>query len=224
MDKPLSIVLISIFATFSIIHLIFAFFEMEKLRKITKPLIFLPLLGLSFVIDPSFHIFLLGLIFGIIGDVFLIFKDNKKIFTIGAFFFFFGHLLYGVQILALYPLKNEWWFYLIMALALVVLVIFLPMPFVKKIKPYAKGLSRLLLMYFSTLLFLLLISIGLIIFTPYKLCGVFTAIGFLLFATSDTILSYSIFKQDFKRKDFYIMLTYILAQTSIVLAFILFIN
>ena len=40
-------------------------------------------------------------------------------------------------------------------------------------------------------------------------------VGALLFIVSDTLLSFTIFRHDIKRKDFYIMLSYLLAELGV---------
>lgn len=209
-----------LFIVTMIVHLIFAYQENEKWRKITKPfnLFFLALVALTTV--PSHPLIYIGAVLGMIGDIFLINNKNKRLFITGALFFLAGHLCYISEILFVIlkdnPVSNI--FYIIAPLLLVVFTIG---GFFFSRKICNDNLIALIgTLYLGVLITVTAVSIiasakG---FATFMVLGI---IGGIFFLASDLILTQATYVKDFKRRDFYIMLTYLLGQILIVASLIM---
>lgn len=201
------------FAIFCLGHLSTCYIEKELPRKVSKIFI-IPLLLLGLIISKTFHFLLYaGLILGWIGDVCLIFTGKKKFFVIGAISFGLGHLAYISSTIMLFFQKYTlstipYWIYIILTIVAVAFILFTTLRIKKKV-----GLvSYLGAFYFYILVVAILTSV---LTNRYIL-----SLGFAIFMISDSILSIARFAHPIKRQHFYIMSTYIVAQTLICLSFI----
>lgn len=205
----------SLFASYCLIHLSTCFFKKEKLRKITKVFI-IPFLMIGLLITKTYNLFLfIGLLLGWIGDVFLLFASKKQFFVIGATSFGLGHIAYICAIIRVFINKfsiHDIPLWVIITLTFLAIV-FIVLTFVKTKKHLGK-LSFMLAFYF----YILIIAILTAYITNYYLLS----IGFAIFVISDSILSINKFVRPIKRDHFYIMSTYILAQTLIVISFMIY--
>ncbi len=210
-------IFIGLFAAVSIFHLVVSFLENRKLRRISKPfcLIFLGLAAVSVRPADGWPIYV-GAFLGAIGDIFLIKKDKMNL-IIGCTSFFLGHLCYiGSMLTTLYKAGiMPWWGYLVTlgCYLVVVLICLKPM---QHVATGNKLLGTGIAIYFSSLIALLGTSVALATLAPtpyYALC----VAGAVLFILSDTVLIFTIFRHGIKRKDFYIMLTYLAAECLIIL-------
>ena len=114
MIKTATLILLIVFAVVSLIHLIFCALEMEKARKITKPFCLAVLLIASIVESPESFIIYIGILCGLIGDIFLIENKNPKRFIWGTAFFSIGHLCYLLEMVLTVGIVNiEWYAYVI---------------------------------------------------------------------------------------------------------------
>ena len=112
MIKTATLILLIVFAVVSLIHLIFCALEMEKARKITKPFCLAVLLIASIVESPESFIIYIGILCGLIGDIFLIENKNPKRFIWGTAFFSIGHLCYLLEMVLTVGIVNiEWYAY-----------------------------------------------------------------------------------------------------------------
>ncbi|MDY0214040.1 MAG: lysoplasmalogenase family protein [Bacilli bacterium] len=205
-----------LFVLISFAELILAFNELEKGRMILKPfsLFFLALSALFAL--PNHPLIYIGATLGMIGDIFLIFVKKKKLFILGTVSFLLGHFCYISEVLFIMLKDNPvpWWFYVI-ALFLMLSLTLAFYPFSKKITN-DRYLSLLGNLYLSVLVLVTLVSIiastkG---FTDFMILGIIGGISFLV---SDLILIKATFIKDFKRRDYYIMLFYLLGQALIVI-------
>ena len=201
------------FITYCLFHLVTCYLEKEFLRKITKVFI-LPLLILGLVLTKTFNLWLyIGLTLGWIGDVLLLFTGKKRYFVIGGISFLLGHLAYVCSSMALLLDKYSFseipfWAYAILA---VVAITFLILTTVR-IRKHFGVFAYMGAFYF----YILITSVITCILTERYLLS----IGFAVFMISDSILSIARFAHPIKRQHFYIMSTYILAQTLICLSYI----
>ena len=218
--KPIVIILLAIFGAWSIMHLVFCFIENEKLRKITKPICLL-LLGIAAAVAaPKYPLIYIGAFLGAIGDVLLINKSKLTFFLAGTAVFICGHGCYFAQIMMHLSTYGgfvfPWWAYLIVFGTLLVLT-FALYPFDKKLA----GIATLAGNFYMPFLVVLIAS-G--VFLAIKmnqagnnpLAGILISIGYLMFITSDATLIYTTFVKDIKRRDFPIMITYLLGEFGIV--------
>ena len=206
-----SYIFISLFFLAMIFELIFAFLEKEKYRLIAKPfcLSFLVLFLFSLFIDQ--YIVYIAAFFGLIGDIFLMCKKDKC-FLIGAFSFLLGHVLYILYSL-IFILNWNIKPYQIIIISALFVVEFIVLLFVTnkfKISRFEKVGGAL---YLTTLTSLIPLFIFASLERPNYMY--LALVGSVLFLISDSILSFSRYIKPFKRHDFYIMLTYLLAQLFI---------
>ncbi len=220
-SKVVFIVFIALFGVVSLAHLVFSFVENEIARKFTKPFCLVFLAVAVIFASPKEFLVYLGLIFGLIGDIALIWKRNKLCFILGLLAFMIGHFLYLTEsliiIFAYENLDSIWWaFYALVFLGFIG-VLFLPMKrFTKKNRGFVLACS----LYGSSLGINLITAISGIAF-GYPKYFVLVSVGYFLFIVSDITLSYTIFKKEIKRRDFFIMITYLVAQLLICLGFLL---
>ena len=136
--------------------------------------------------------FCYGLLFGMIGDIFLnlryLFpKNGQKIFLAGILFFLIGHILY---LLALIPQAQHVWIWyciIIGALAAGVLLayIFRTMEVKKAFKIFG-------IFYLGAVFIMTAIALGIAVFTPSTRAFIY-AIGAVLFTASDVVLIFNTF-------------------------------
>lgn len=205
MDK-FSVVFWILFGVYSLIHIIICYFEKETLRKITKCFI-LPLLIMYIAVEHCDKPFVyLAAIFGFLGDLLLIFKKKKIAFMVGAASFALGHIFYILQMYTEYA-HFEYWHLIIFGLIILLLLIIGEQLFRQKMKDW----TPVGVCYFSFLLSCLFVA-GL---TREKLI----IIGVFIFVVSDTIITIVNFiNTGIKRKEVYVMSTYILAQAILLFA------
>lgn len=211
-------VMFGLFIVASVIELIFAFQEKEFQRKIVKPfaLLFLSIASFLAIQKPNF--IFAALLCGMLGDIFVI-LPGKKSFPIGVLFFFVGHIMFLCEILCNTLSLNISVPQLIVLIAVFV-VIFISsfmLIFRKIADNNVLGLGMSL--YFGTLFTVLpAMCIATVGFGRFMFLGI---IGSVMFIISDCLLMYCKYGKGIKRHHFYIMLTYLLAQSLIVLSFVL---
>ena len=212
MTNPIAFyVFIALFAISSFVHLAFCFLENEKMRAITKcfPLVFLAVA--AFVGFPNVPMLGIALICGAIGDAVLLRKkDRGVLLLLGAMFFMVNHALFIASMLTLAgPLEIG--YYIALGCYYVLFLAMIPLS-LKIVKKVYLGIGMAL--YFAALTSDTLVSIFLLVNGHQGLF--FLALGgAFMFLLSDSILGYTMFKKDIKRRDFYIMLTYLGAQVLI---------
>lgn len=211
--NPLFIASIILLVVVSILHLYFCFAENEKWRHITKVFI-LPLLAAALLAAGSRQLAIYGaIVFGWIGDIFLIFKKKgRRYLFMGLISFFIGHCFFILEIVRRLSYRVPPIF--LLAIAGFGLLFIFGAYFI-----VSKKLGKMALpvaIYAFALIILMSASVMLAIDIG-RIINVFIIVGAVLFAISDTTIAYSYFYHDFKRRDFYIMVPYILAQSGLVL-------
>jgi len=211
-------ILFGLFVATSIVELVFAFIEKESARRIVKPFLMLFLMLACWLALPTHNFIVASLICALIGDI-LVVVPNKKCFPLGVVFFFFGHIFYIIEVCANLLHGNLSTSQIIVIIAMFV-VIFVSsfMLIFRKIaenKPLGLGMS----LYFATLLSVLpTMCIATANFGYFM--GLSIA-GSVFFIASDSLLMYCKYFKKIKRHHFYIMITYLIAQSLIVLGFVL---
>ena len=210
-----SYVFFGLFLAVTVLHLIFCFFTLELPRKITKGMT-TALLGIAVVCAiPTEPLPYIGLFLGMSGDIALLKKHKVLPFVLGLVFFLVGHILYIVEYVLLCA-PVHWG----IIVGIVVYALLSPLLFGQ----IAKKIVHQKKLIVGGAFYLDVLTLALI--TPIIACGlgkvnylllcVFGAVSFLL---SDIILTYTMFKRDVPRRDFYIMFTYLLAQGLIAAGF-----
>ena len=96
-------------AVLAIVHLISCWRGDDDLRKPTKVAL-MPVIALSYLAfarQPSLWV-VAGLLFGCLGDVFLLWPLKKKFFVLGTSSFFLGHVCYLIFIYTHYVIRVSW--------------------------------------------------------------------------------------------------------------------
>lgn len=218
--ETISIVLLSIFGAVCLLHLFFCFFELEFLRKISKPVCLILLFFFALSVKSDAVLVLLGIAFGALGDVFLIWKKRKRCLISGVFSFMLGHFFYGAQLLLLFKFPENYYYAAIIE-ACFVLITILIFALYPKTKYLAHKSAYAGNAYFATLLIMLIMSIVYAIVHFNNGVSLMIVFGYVLFIISDSILTLTTFVKDVKRRDFYIMITYLPAELLISLGLLL---
>ncbi|MCQ2742515.1 MAG: lysoplasmalogenase [Bacilli bacterium] len=210
-------IFLGLFLVTSIINLVFAYLEKEKERKITKCPCTLSLAFAVIAFAPSEWLIYCGLFAGLVGDFFLIWKKKKRYLALGSLAFFIGHVFYIIRLaqFSLPGMGDYSWAYF--SAWVVAAIIFLCAFYAlgKKIIGHGK-LATALMFYLAILGSLIIWSIiGCCI--DYHFAFLFiTALGAITFLVSDSLIGYTMFTKDIKRRDFFIMATYLVAQLLVV--------
>lgn len=136
--------------------------------------------------------FLIGLVFGMIGDILLnlryVFpKHGQKIFLAGIVAFLIGHIMY---LLALIPQAQHVWIWycvIIGALAAGALL-----AYIFKTMEVKKAFKIFGIFYLGAVFIMTAIALGIAIFTPSKRALIY-AVGAVLFTASDVVLIFNTF-------------------------------
>jgi len=203
----------------SILHLIVCFKENEKWRRITKPFCMLFLGIAAVLILPKYPLVYCGAFLGMIGDLLLIWKKKFIPFAVGTAAFLCGHFCYFAQLVLLLNNKIPFWIFIILGI-LPFLCIGLLFPLTSKIFGKKNCLIGNFYIPFLTVMIVMGVLLA-IYYSPTYWPGVCIAVGYTIFLASDSLLVYTLFIRDIKRRDFYIMITYLAAELLIILGFIL---
>ncbi len=215
------------FFVVSAIHIATCFFPTNKLSKVTKVLA-MPLLALAVVFakDGKNMLYLVcALIAGCLGDYFLLRPVSKKNFLRGVFAFFIGHAFY---LLILIP-RSQFWLLPPWCVVIIVLVYSFAVFMIYNMLHKPKGMRGFAAVVYAFMLLLInftcISSILTVLFDTGSLVTVTPATWFivggnLLFLLSDSLLSVTMFKDDFKFSRVYVMTTYLAAQFFLVLGLV----
>ena len=213
-------IFLGLFVLASIVQLFFAFIENQKWRGREKFLCLL-FLGISAIFAfPNEPLIYCGAFLGMIGDILVLYKTNKKLFSIGSTAFCLGHICYIMEVLwRIVGFENILWWHPVLIVG-VLLTVLITMALVCKFKTNHSTFDCI----GQSLYFAVLISYIPVFAIALNSVGgsmYLSLIGAILFIISDCILTYTHFGNKFKRYDFYIMLPYLLAEVLIVAGFVL---
>jgi|LAHS01.1.fsa_nt_gb uncharacterized membrane protein YhhN len=200
-----------------ITNLVSAFLEKETVRKISKPFCLLFLgIAVAFAI-PNHPMVYLGAFMGFLGDIALIWKDDQKCVGLGVLCFWAGHGLYIATILQILyqggvfkDTPNAWLWMLLFVLLFMGLMVY-PM---WRLTNHSKIFAPAGVLY-STILVSVGASAAMGCFLGYSSYLYLVILGDVCFIISDSFLAYTIFIKDVKRRDFYIMLSYLFGELLI---------
>ena len=212
-----SYIFFGLFLVASVVHLVFCWLEMELARKITKCMTTGTLAIAMIFAIPANPLPYIGLLFGLAGDAFLLKKHKVWPFVCGLLSFLFGHLCYIAAFMVLCgPL--HWAYYVATALYVILFPIIFYHVGTKIVhqKPLAfGGVAYFGILSLDFVWAIIACANG---YLNYALLCAFGAISFIV---SDVFLTKTMFKRDVKRRDFFIMSTYLLAQGLICVGFVL---
>ena len=218
MKYPIAVyIFLGLFLISSILQLAFAFIENQKLRRKEKICCMLTL-GLAAVFAfPDQPLIYIGAFLGMLGDWCVL---RKKTFNVGVVAFFLGHLAYIFE--SLYMIVGESnirWFHHVIFILTYVVVALAMFAFTNKAKNHTTLNKIAQSFYFAILaVYIPVLSFAIAQVGSYMFLSL---IGSIIFIVSDSILVVTHFGLKFKRYDFYIMLTYLIAEFLIVAGFVL---
>lgn len=208
----MSDIVLACFAILAIVHLYACARQMQKLRRFTKPFL-MPVLMLWYTLAaqaPS-ALIALALLFGCVGDFFLLHEERKNNLYAGIGCFAAGHILYLAFLVPRIRLP-AWW---IAALLFAVYAAGFVWSCLR-IKPHAQKE-----MFFGSGFYALLLCTMSACAALYALSGhtVLPLLGSLLFLVSDSILSGEILIKETRYGTLAVMSTYIAAQLLLAVGF-----
>ena len=199
---------LALFLFLVLLHLTFCFFEMEKARMISKPFLMSVLSVCLFFCFPAYPLVSLSCFLCMIGDIFMLFKHRMPSFFMGAVVFACSHLLNFVQVTRCLFSPLPWYLYLSFSL-LFLLMLFSGYFLTGKTRygmlQYGFAFFHVLMLFSSVFLFM----------EGKNLYAVGILLGYLFCIFSDLFLDYTTHKKDIRRRDFYIMATYLLGEVLI---------
>ena len=190
-------IFLGLFLVASILQFIFAFTENQRFRRKEKFACMLMLaIALIFAV-PNQPLLYVGAFLAMFGDIFVL---RKKTFNLGVVCFFLSHLAYvfECQFMIIGEANIRWFHHVIFILTYIVVALAM-FSIIKKNKNRST-INKIA-------------QVGSFMFLSLIGCG--------FFIVSDSILVYTHFVRKFKRYDFYIMLTYLIAEFLIVAGFVL---
>ena len=205
-------------AALAVVHLISCWRGDDDLRKPTKVALMpvVALAYLAFARMPSLWV-VAGLLFGCLGDLFLLRPLQKHFFALGTASFFLGHVCYLVHIYTTYAVHVRWFWIVLVCAAYAAGIVVV---YKGSRRSIPRALRPLALTY---MLMLCVLSVSLILpllmaFWWGKLVAFFGATFFL---ASDGVLCDMLFvkKAEPTQQNFVVMCTYILAQTLLAIGF-----
>ena len=142
--------------------------------------------------NPFNRLFLIGLIFGMIGDILLnlryVFeKQGQKIFLAGILAFLIGHVMYLAALLD--QARYAWVWYFIVAGALAAAGL---LAYIFKTMEVKKAFKIFGVFYLGAVFIMTAIAIGIAVFLPLKRAFIY-CIGAILFTASDVVLIFNTF-------------------------------
>lgn len=205
------------FIIFSLIDFFGIYLEKQWMIYLAKPMLMTTLFGYYYLNKKSDNLFfVLGLLFSLFGDLFLL-GSGELYFILGLIFFLIAHVFYIImvfKILLEIKLKD------FMIAGIPYLLLFLIL-----INVLYDGLGSMkipVIIYAMTISFLGVFSLLLFLQSRTK-TSLLLLFGVLVFITSDTILALNLF---YEKQSFYpilIMTTYVMAQ-FLICKFVLYLN
>lgn len=198
------------------LQLIACFRRMVWLRRITKVFL-MPLLAAIYILYAAKpHAFVIVALFlGCFGDVFLLFQKKHMTMLLGMCSFALGHVFYIGAMLTTKP-----GFHLSALLCLLIAAVWM-LFVVKKLLPTAPKPLRKPGFFYALLLSGTCLFALYLLLSTQKMWYLLSFAGGCLFMISDTILTGQKYRRETKHGNFFVMLTYILAQLFLVAGFAL---
>ena len=211
-------VFLGLFVIASILQLAFAFIENQRLRRKEKVLCMM-MLGIATIFAfPNHPLIYIGAFLGMLGDWCVL---RKRTFNLGVVAFFLGHLSYIFECLFMIVGENNLrWFNHVIFIMTYIVVALLMFACCKKFAKKHTMLNNLAQSFYFAILAVYIPVFSLAVAKVGSFMFL-SLIGSIVFIISDAILVVTHFGRKFKRYDFYIMLTYLLAELLIVSGFVL---
>lgn len=203
-----------------VVHLVSCWRGDDDLRKPTKVAL-LPVVALTYLAfadAPSLWV-VAGLLFGCLGDLFLLRPLQNKFFALGTTSFFLGHVCYLVYIYTTYAVHVRWFWIVLVCAAYVIGIVVV-------YKGSRKSIPRVLrpiALAYMVMLCTLSVSVFLPMVTAFTWGKLMAFVGASFFLTSDGMLCDMLFtkKAEPPKQNCAVMATYILAQVLLAVGFAL---
>lgn len=204
-------VAIAAYLVLVLLHLYACFSRKQKLRMATKPIL-MPMLCVIYVLMAQEISFLVvfALLFGCIGDCFLMYTERQFCFYSGLAAFGIGHILYLIRFLMEAKGVPVW----ITVLFIVLCVLAIAVTFYR-LKPHLKRQLYAPCLGYMAIIAAMCLCAAMRFVSDVSLHRGLVLAGSLVFVCSDTILSFQLFRAETTKGNFCVMLTYITAQTLI---------
>lgn len=190
----------------------------DDLRKPTKVALMpvVALTYLAFANTPSLWV-VAGLLFGCLGDLFLLRPLQKHFFALGTASFFLGHVCYLVHIYTTYAVHVRWFWIVLVCAAYAAGIVVV---YKGSRRSIPRALRPLALAY-MVMLCTLSISVFLPLVTAFTWGKLAAFLGASSFLASDGVLCDMLFikKAEPTKQNFAVMGTYILAQVLLAMGF-----
>lgn len=200
-------------AVLAIVHLVSCWRGDDDLRKPTKVALMpvVALAYLAFARMPSLWV-VAGLLFGCLGDLFLLWPLKKKFFALGTSSFFLGHVCYLIFIYTHYVIRVSWIWIVVVCVIYAAGAAFV---YANSRRNIPRALRPLALTY---MLMLCVLSVSLILplLTAFWWGKLVAFFGATFFLASDGVLCDMLFvkKAEPTQQNFVVMCTYILADAA----------
>ena len=205
-------------AALAVVHLISCWRGDDDLRKPTK-IALMPVVALTYLAfanTPSLWV-VAGLLFGCLGDLFLLRPLQKHFFALGTASFFLGHVCYLIFIYTHYVIRVGWVWIVVISAVYAAGAAFV---YANSRRNIPRALRPLALAY-MVMLCTLSISVFLPMVTAFTWGKLASFLGASFFLTSDGVLCDMLFtkKAEPTKQNFAVMGTYILAQVLLTMGF-----
>lgn len=202
-----------IYLAVCMVHVMACLYENQKLRIFTKPLL-MPLLLAVYCLKAGAGfswMVCLAVFFGFLGDTLLLVPDRKPFFLGGLAAFLVGHLFYGAALI-----RHSLGFP--SAVTMIVLGTALVIIGIAAYFSLHRNLGEMkipVIAYLTVILGMAFFAGCYFLGRAPSAAGVMVPIGAACFVISDYLLARSLFLKRFPQSDFWVMLTYLLAQTGL---------
>lgn len=205
-------------AALAVVHLVSCWRGDDDLRKPTK-IALMPVVALTYLAfanTPSLWV-VAGLLFGCLGDLFLLRPLQKHFFALGTASFFLGHVCYLIFIYTHYAIRVGWVWIVVISAVYAAGAAFV---YANSRRNIPRALRPLALAY-MVMLCTLSISVFLPLVTAFTWGKLASFLGASFFLASDGVLCDMLFtkKAEPTKQNFAVMGTYILAQVLLTMGF-----
>jgi len=209
----LKLVFLIILGVVSVVYLVLLFIKKGLFQAILKGCL-MPLVLAVYIFgaEKILVTVILALVFGWLGDTFLLDISDPRRFKLGIASFLLGHVCY---IISMFNYARPFNIPVVVISAAV--AVCLGVIIFKIVRP-GKEMKISVIAYEAIIMTMAIFAIQLFL-SQGSSFGAFVLAGSLCFVASDSTLSYVIFRKSSKLGDFFVMLTYIAAQLLITLGF-----
>ncbi len=214
MNETFKITFLIIILIIMLLEVFFCFINNKKYKAIFKcfPLFLISIFSLCLNYK-EFYIFSIIAFLYSLGDLFLL-SSNKIMFTIGAISFFSGHFILIIQEYNKFNISISILYYSLIPLFLVIIFIFIFL-FKMLTKVFIGGAISYL-----GILVIAMYSLIISNFNNFNYNSLLLILGFYIYLISDILVILKRFGNFKNKNDFYIMLSYYLANSLIFITFL----